>query len=495
MPAISLKWDVTGRCNLHCKHCLVGSSLISGPDPELSPEKRTQLIDNLPEAAIRHVNIIGGEPTMLGEELIHLIEQCAGKGIKVTFNTNGMKLKRPLTERIVQAGAAGVIISIDGPTPESHDAVRGKGTFAIVTRNLAELVDYVRTEKIPFDITVNTVLTAANASLLGQMFDFCIAQGVDRLNILPLSYTGWAADNQDSLYLSEQEEIDAAEKLVRHISARPDGLGGLELEPRFILPPLADYLANKFGFRLPLTKNCCGATTTFGYIDPTGKLHACDRVAFEFADATFGARPAPRTSLSNTPFFDVWNSEFYTAMFKFISDRGVYANYVPCNRCEYLNAGFCVPCPLYALRNTRVSFPQCLFAERENGSLRLSESNRSARKRGSHYLNQYQPESKIVTSGDSSGEIWQRPVRLTQGLRWTMKENREVIFNPATNKFYTVTAQARLIWLAIDGVKTGSEICDSLESKGTNALEKVAMSQSVFEFLKALKSEGLVVCQ
>jgi MoaA/NifB/PqqE/SkfB family radical SAM enzyme len=454
-----------------------------------------RLVDNLPEGAVRHVNIIGGEPTMLGDELISVIERCAKKGIKVTFNTNGMKLRRRLVERIVQAGAAGVIVSIDGPTAESHDAVRGKGTFAVVTRNLAALTNYVRTTGAPFDVTVNTVLTGYNADLLGQMVDFCIEHGVDRLNILPLSYTGWAADNLDSLHLSEQKEIDAAEHLVQHICSRPDRLAGLDLETRFVLPPVADYLEKEFGFRLPMTKNCCGATTTFGYIDPTGKLHPCDRVAFEFADATFGTSAPREKNVARAAFFDVWNSPFYGEMFKFISDRAVYKNYVPCNRCEYLNAGFCVPCPLYALRETRVSFYQCLFAEKENGSLRLSEAYQSARKRGSHYLNQYQPEQKSIPATENGGEVWRRPVRLRQGLRWTMKNNRELVFNPVGNKFYTVTPLARSIWLAIDGEKTGSQICESLKSPGADALESLAMTQSVFEFLKTLQSEGLIVCQ
>ena len=114
MSAISLKWDITGKCNLKCKHCLAGDRFRASPTRrELTNAQRLSIVDEIPESAVRHMNILGGEPTLLGEGFLSVISHCAEKGIKTTFNTNGLTLKQPFIKRVIQAGAAGVIVSID----------------------------------------------------------------------------------------------------------------------------------------------------------------------------------------------------------------------------------------------------------------------------------------------------------------------------------------------------------------------------------------------
>ncbi|MDH7578735.1 MAG: PqqD family peptide modification chaperone [Bacillota bacterium] len=493
MGALSLKWDITGRCNLKCKHCLVDMFGAGRRHQEITHDERLEIVDKLPPSVVQHINILGGEPTVLRDDFLELVKKCASKAIKTTFNTNGILLDRGFTEKVIEAGAAGIIFSVDGPGSEYHDAVRGQGTFEKTVYNLCQLTDYVHSNNIPFEVTVNTVVNAHNADVIGRMVDLCVDCGVDSLNLLPIDYAGYAADHIKELYLSDLDEIKTAERFVKYVCQRPGKASGLNLDCRFILPPLADYLERKYGYALPLTRNCCGATTTFGYIDPYGNLYPCDRVAFDFSDASFGEPGSRKTSLTDYEFYEVWNSGFVTGMFQFISNRDVYSKYIPCDHCDYLDAGFCVPCPLYALNEKEVVFQQCLFAERELGRLRLSERYSEARMNGSHYLNQYQPRKREVHVEQLDGLSPGSCFRKAEGIRWSMRDDHEVLFNPFSSKFYSVNPLGRRIWTLIDGTSTIEDLTRRLEQEMVDPPRPETIDRDVRQFIGALLSEGLVI--
>jgi MoaA/NifB/PqqE/SkfB family radical SAM enzyme len=89
MKAISLKWDITGRCNLKCLHCLQGDRLKEGvstsngfscSDCELDEKHLIHMIDKLPASEIAHINFLGGEPTLLGNKFLRIVKHCSSKG-------------------------------------------------------------------------------------------------------------------------------------------------------------------------------------------------------------------------------------------------------------------------------------------------------------------------------------------------------------------------------------------------------------------------------
>jgi MoaA/NifB/PqqE/SkfB family radical SAM enzyme len=453
------------------------------------------MIDKLPASEIAHINFLGGEPTLLGNKFLRIVKHCSSKGIKTTFNTNGLLLTMSYVKKIVAAGVAGVIVSIDGPDAESHDAVRGKGTFRVIRKNLEALMQFLQKRNISFETTVSTVVTPYNADILGRMVDFCIDLGVESLNILPMSYTGYAVNNVKHLYLSEEQEVEIATKFVLYLKNRPSDLANLRIEPRFILPPLANYLHEKYGYALPLTKNCCSATTTFGYINQLGELFPCDRIAYEYADTDLGIKEGKKSNLLEFEFHEIWNSVFHDSMFQYVTDRSNYERYKPCNRCEYLDAGLCVPCPLFRLRTENPTFFQCIFSEEQlPQALKLSVIHRMDRIEGSHYLNQYQPKRRfIIADGQNLGHG--KRVKLTKGVRWNMAPGREIVFNPNTNKFFSLNDLGRQIWNQIDGRKTDAEIVQAIRENATTTSDRPISLEDVRHFLDALASENLLeVC-
>jgi len=142
---------ITKRCNLDCHYCPWHTAA-----NDFSEETDTSAwianIDDLIERGIRIFVFEGGEPT-LRRDLPLLLEHARRRGAHSILATNG-------TGSPWRFDPTAFTVSIDGPE-ETHDAVRGKGTYRHILENLA-----TRGRKRVVSITV---ISRANMAKLGQM--------------------------------------------------------------------------------------------------------------------------------------------------------------------------------------------------------------------------------------------------------------------------------------------------------------------------------------
>jgi MoaA/NifB/PqqE/SkfB family radical SAM enzyme len=119
---------VTKRCNLDCHYCPWHTAA-----NDFSEESNTDLwttrIDELIDRGVRIFVFEGGEPT-LRRDLPSLLEHAHKRGAHSILATNG-------TGMVWRFKPTAFTVSIDGPE-ETHDAVRGKGTYRHILNNLAE---------------------------------------------------------------------------------------------------------------------------------------------------------------------------------------------------------------------------------------------------------------------------------------------------------------------------------------------------------------------
>jgi len=117
-------WEVTQSCDLACKHCRAAAQPIAHPD-QLTNAEGKALIDQIAAMNIPIFVFTGGDP-LKRPDLYELIRYAAGKGVHVAVTPSATPL---LTrESIFQMKEAGIVrlgISLDGSTPEIHDAFRG----------------------------------------------------------------------------------------------------------------------------------------------------------------------------------------------------------------------------------------------------------------------------------------------------------------------------------------------------------------------------------
>jgi radical SAM protein with 4Fe4S-binding SPASM domain len=116
--------EITGRCQLRCRHCYNRS----GPDKtdELPLEVIERLLDEMIDWGVSQLRVSGGEPTV-HRQFRDVIDACKRRQITVAINTNGIYSSEMLL--YLQAAPISLfLISVDG-LESNNDAIRGSGVF------------------------------------------------------------------------------------------------------------------------------------------------------------------------------------------------------------------------------------------------------------------------------------------------------------------------------------------------------------------------------
>lgn len=86
--SIDFAWiEVTTRCNYRCIHCYEEASTFGGNN--MSFDDFCHAIDRIQEYGIKRIQIIGGEPCILGNELLRYLDYAVGKFERIIIYTNG----------------------------------------------------------------------------------------------------------------------------------------------------------------------------------------------------------------------------------------------------------------------------------------------------------------------------------------------------------------------------------------------------------------------
>lgn len=261
-------WDVTDRCNLNCLHC---SNTIHYN--YFSPSKlrkvnianAIEIIDKLADAGVSSVHFLGGEP-LLRKDIFNLLDYAAKKIPKVILITNGILVNEEKAKRIILSGISRVGISLDGPTKESFEFIRGKGLFERVLRNIKYLIKWKKILGAPTSVSIEATLMKTNLKLIPDFIALAKELEVDSLSFQTLSISGNAKNNIDLIGYSNYEFLDAILKNAKLLSEYSKSsskplvrLFGLRFTYR-------DYIKEKYGFELQGEAYACGGGMSYGYI-------------------------------------------------------------------------------------------------------------------------------------------------------------------------------------------------------------------------------------
>lgn len=209
---------LTERCNLRCRHCAVPEedSPVGG---ELDTESWRTFIGRCVRGGLRSLVFSGGE-ALLRAEAVDLAVYAHELGAeRTTLVTNGLLLRGAIPGQIARAQAVhpafGVHVSIDGASPQTHDWMRGQGTF----RRTMRAVD--RLHAAGGRITgLHTVLHRGNAHEVADCADLAERLGVEVWTIFPLADLGRAQDIADRR-LDEPAWRSIIEQITRVVRQRP----------------------------------------------------------------------------------------------------------------------------------------------------------------------------------------------------------------------------------------------------------------------------------
>jgi SynChlorMet cassette radical SAM/SPASM protein ScmE len=143
--------SVTYLCNMKCRHCAVYSEEATYMD--LETESWLDLFKELVDLKVFRLRLSGGEP-FLRKDIWRLLDTIDRLPVRLSINTNATLIDGSAAKRLRGYGKVEeVMVSLDGSCPETHDRLRGEGTFARVFTGIERLVE----QELPvaFYCTVN----------------------------------------------------------------------------------------------------------------------------------------------------------------------------------------------------------------------------------------------------------------------------------------------------------------------------------------------------
>ncbi|MFH1112416.1 MAG: radical SAM protein [Pseudomonadota bacterium] len=170
---------ITDVCNLRCRHCLLDCS----PDAQAghtAKEPLMEIIEGFARMGGKRLMLTGGEPLLHPDWPAILSAACSREEFaEVCLQTNAVLLTEPDVKALerLSDGRLFLQVSLEGPTADTNDVVRGAGSFQRIVEGLHRLVEA--------GLGMNTRLAFTemrhNFDHLPRMFDLAEEMGLGRI--------------------------------------------------------------------------------------------------------------------------------------------------------------------------------------------------------------------------------------------------------------------------------------------------------------------------
>lgn len=286
-------WLLNERCNLKCRFCYVAGRFKD--NRELTLDEILKSLDEVVELGVRRIDFTGGEVT-LREDLGIILEETRKRGIEIiTINTNGTLLSERIAE-VLAKNDVKVYLSIDGANRETHESIRGIGTWDKVFES-AELLK-------SFDISFYTVFACSKINISDVRGYIALSRelGSQKACIIPVLPVGRA--NRD-IILTKEELVD----MLRQVKNTAESI---RFNTEIWCVPFAGLIINS-----PYVSYFGCRSLDEMDITPTGDVLVCDTIDISFGNIREGAKKVWRNLV---------NSEVAINLLKTI-------NSPPCSEC------------------------------------------------------------------------------------------------------------------------------------------------------------------
>lgn len=197
---ITLQFELTGQCNLKCKHCYNRSG-DADRETLMTPEKWCELSRQIvSDGGIFQCIISGGEPLLLGDKLFDIMDILHDDGTSFVVITNALLLTKKFVRRFAKYRYFWFQISIDGSTAELHDEFRGvEGSFNRAVNGALEISD----AGIP--LVIAHTVTPKNLAHVEDMVNLSYELGANSIILGDVMPSGRAYEHEEIILNDEQK--------------------------------------------------------------------------------------------------------------------------------------------------------------------------------------------------------------------------------------------------------------------------------------------------
>ncbi len=119
---LRVMFELTYRCNFHCKHCYVPQSY--GNYNELKTKEAFSVLDQLADIGCFYLGFTGGEP-FIREDIIDILWYAKKLGFEIIIYTNGSLINEEITEELVCLRPNKVDITIPAMSKTAFERISG----------------------------------------------------------------------------------------------------------------------------------------------------------------------------------------------------------------------------------------------------------------------------------------------------------------------------------------------------------------------------------
>lgn len=248
-----LSLELTKKCNLRCIHCYLSAG--DEDDTELTLDEIKELLRSTKNSGGTSVALGGGEP-LLRTDFMDIIKYANSLGLLISLGSNGTVIDEELAKSFSEIPLK-IQISLDGATKETHDGVRGEGSFDLAVAGIEHLIK----EGMAKDLVIAFTPMKTNLHEVPDIINFALKRQIPVIQFPPLASSGRAKENWKELRLSDDEMLWFWE----FISKKSDELRGK-----------MDLLADCFSMNINnagIHQRCSIGTQL--RVDPDGDVYPC----------------------------------------------------------------------------------------------------------------------------------------------------------------------------------------------------------------------------
>ncbi len=215
-------WEITRLCNLRCNHCITSCGLVGGD--EILTKDALLAIGRMKKLGCKRIMVTGGEP-LARKDILSILEAGKADGMGLRLITNGLTANRNLVFRLSKLLDL-IGVSLDGSREETHDALRGAGSFKKACRAIS-----IFSSVMP--VSAHITVSAHNIHELGAIIEKASELGATFIHVSEISILGRAEKNKSWLTLSDDQKKNLR-KMAERLSSEQNCSCELDLSTVYL---------------------------------------------------------------------------------------------------------------------------------------------------------------------------------------------------------------------------------------------------------------------